>query len=129
MKLRYLMLALLTLTTATALTAQTMTASNVAAKTRTARNVIKDVRNKNIGNATTTVLADRDVARHVKIDKDLQSRVTDPKFVTDLRKAPAEIRRNPMAFATKHEKTVRELKKHRPKWLGGKSKKRTTRKK
>ena len=90
MKLRYLMLALLTLTTATALTAQTMTASNVAAKTRTARNVIKDVRNK-------------------KID--------------------AEIRRNPMAFATKHEKTVRELKKHRPKWLGGKSKKRTTRKK
>lgn len=128
MKLRYLMLALLSMLTATALTAQTMTASNVAAKTRTARSVIKDVRNKNVGRASSTVLADKDVARYVKVDKDLHSRVTDPKFVSDLRKAPAQIRKNPVAFAKKHEKTMRDLKKHRPKWLGGKGKKRTTKK-
>lgn len=119
------MLALLTLTTATALTAQTMTASNVAAKTRAARSVIKDVRGRNIDRAARTVLADRDVARHVKVDKDLQTRLTDPKLVTNLRKAPAEIRRNPVAFANKHEKTVRDLKKHRPRWLLGGARKRT----
>jgi hypothetical protein len=129
MKLRYLILALLSLMTATTLTAQTMTATAVAAKAKTARSVYRDVRSRNIHRAATTVMNDKDISSRVKIDKDLQSRLADPQLVTNLRHAPAELRKNPVAFAKKNEKTLRELKKHRPKWLGGKSKKRTAHKK
>lgn len=130
MKLRYIFLALLTITiTCATLSAQTMSATALASKGRTARSVYNDIRHKKIQRAATTVLADRDVRRHIKIDKDLQDRLSSPTLVSNLQKAPSEFRKDPVTFAEKHQKTLREFKKYRPKWLRHKSKRRVVAKK
>jgi hypothetical protein len=129
MKLRYLIFALLTLMTATAIPAQTMTATTAAAKAKKARSVYRDLRSRKVHKAATTVLTDKDVSRHIRMDKDVQSRLTDPNLVSNLRKAKAEVRRDPVGFAEKNAQKVRDLKKHRPKWLFQKHKKRSSRKK
>jgi hypothetical protein len=129
MKLRYLFFALLTLSTATALTAQTMTATTVAAKAKTARSVYKDLRNRKVQKATTTVLKDKDVSRHLNLDKNFQDKLADPKLASNLRKAKTEMRKDPVSFAEKNGKDLRKAYKNRPKWLFNKHKKRSSRKK
>jgi hypothetical protein len=129
MKLRYLFVALLTLSTATALTAQTMTATTVAAKAKTARSVYNDLRKRKVQKATTTVLNDKDVSRHLNLNKEVQNKLADPQLASSLRKAKADIRKDPVSFAEKNGTELRKHYKNRPKWLFNKNKKRNSRKK
>lgn len=129
MKLRYLTLALLTLMTTTVLNAQSRTATTVTAKAKTARSVASDVRNRKVQKAARTVLNDKDVSRHVKVDKSLQAKLTDPQLASNLRKAKTEARRDPITFAEKNAQELRKYKERRPKWLFKKANKRASRKK
>jgi hypothetical protein len=124
MKLRYLFLALFTLSTATALTAQTMTATTVAAKAKTARSVYNDLRKRKVQKATTTILNDKDVSRNLNLNKEVQNKLADPQLASSLRKAKAEIRKDPVTFAEKNGAELRKHYKNRPKWLFNKKRSR-----
>lgn len=125
MKLRNLFIALILLSSATALSAQTMTATAMAAKARAARSVANDLRHKKVQKATATVLKDKDVQRHVRLDKDLQDKVTNTNAKTELSKA----KKDPVGYGEKSARELKKYKKSGPKWLHRKSKKRHTTKK
>ena len=129
MKLRYLFFALFSLATAATISAQTVSATTINNKAKTAKSVYNDLRGRKFQKATATVLADRDVNKYAKVNKDLQAKLADPKLVSNLRNAPAAVRKDPVSFAQKNAKTLRDLKKHRPKWLHRKSKKHVAAKK
>jgi ribosomal protein L22 len=120
MKLRNLFIALTLLLSATTISAQTMTTTAIASKARAARSVANDLRNKKVKKATATVLQDKDVQRHVKVDKTLQDKATN----TNVRSEVAKAKKDPVGYGSK---SARELKKHKksgPKWLHRKAKKR-----
>ena len=129
MKKLYMLIALLLPLTATVATAQTVTTNTLTTKTKEARSVYNDIRGRRVHRAATTVLADKDVQRHVRMDKNLQDRLTNPNTVTDLRTASRDIRRNPVKFVDAHEKDIRDLQKHRPKWFRKKTRRHTATKK
>jgi hypothetical protein len=129
MKLRNLFIALVLLSSATALSAQTMTATAMASKAKAARSVANDLRHKRVQKATATVLKDKDVQSKLRVDKALQDKATNTNFKNDCKKAKADAKKDPVAFG---EKSARDLKKYRkngPKWMHRKSKKRSTHKK
>jgi hypothetical protein len=129
MKLRYVFLALLTLTTAATLSAQTMTTAAWASKAKSARSVANDLRHKKVQKAAATVLKDKDVQSRTHIDKALQDKITETKLKSAMSQTKADVRRDPVAFGTKSAKEIRKYKKHTPKWLRHKSKKRAPNKK
>jgi hypothetical protein len=128
MKLRYFLLAMLAMT-ATTLSAQTMTTASWASKARTARSVANDLRQKKVQKATTTVLKDKDVRSQIKLDKDLEQKLTTTNYRTTLAKAKADVRKDPVTFGEKAYQEARKYKKFGPQWLRPKTKKRTTAKK
>lgn len=129
MKKLYMLLALLLPLTATVATAQTVTTSTLTTKAKSARSVYNDVRGRRLHRAANTVLTDRDVKRHVTMDKSLQDRLTNPNTVTDLRTASRDIRRDPVKFADAHQKDIRDLKKHRNRWFHKKTRRHAATKK
>ena len=128
MKLRYFFLALLTLTTAATLSAQTMTTAAWASKARTGRSVANDLRHKKVQKAAATVLKDKDVQSRTHIDKALQDKITETKLKSAMSQARADVRKDPVGFGEKSAKELRKYKKHTPKWLRHKTKKRVTKK-
>ena len=61
MKLRKMLLALVLLSVATTLSAQTMTAAAMATKAKTVRSAANDLRHKKVQRTAATILKDKDV--------------------------------------------------------------------
>ena len=128
MKLRNVLLALVLPFMATALSAQTMTATAWAAKARAARSVANDLRHKHVQKATATLLKDKDLRRHVHVNQTLEAKLTNPNLVRDLKKAKTDARRDPVTFGEKSVREFHKYKKYAPKWMHRKSKRHATHK-
>ncbi len=126
MKLRYFFFALLTIATAYTVSAQTLTATSLASKARSARSIANDLRHKKVQRAAATALRDKDVQSRVRLSKEQQARITDTNVRTTVSQTRADIRRDPVAFGTKAAKEVRKHKKKGLWWTHKKKKRSST---
>lgn len=123
-----MLIALVLLTSATALSAQTMTATALASKAKTTRSVVNDLRHRRVQKAAGTALKDKDVQSRVHMDKALQDKLTTTNFKSSYKKAKADAKKDPITFADKSAREIRKHKKYFPKWMLRKTKKRSTQK-